>query len=328
MHDDPIDNGTVTENFDMTTAVDTISQDLFPAKSEPELGKKPDVELTPELSAESASPPAPSPADMPPRPAPKSWPKEMHDHWDKTSKEVQDYWETREKQMLDGLDQYKADAQYGKPLREVIKPFESILQQAGLDAPKAVSSLLMAHARLTQGTQEARRAAYEELGRSLGIVAPSTTPAVSVDPAVQELRSQIQQVQQHLTAKEQATLEEVRAKTVKEVEAFASDTKAHPYFEEVADDLVLLLKTGASLQDAYEKAVWANPVTRAKEIARVQTEHEAKLKENARLAALPKKKAAGANVNSRETQRTPTEPLGSMDDTMRSTLADIKARVH
>ena len=44
------------------------------------------------------------------------------------------------------------------------------------------------------------------------------------------------------------------------METFALDTKAHPYFDEVADDIIALLKTGASLQEAYDKAVWANPV--------------------------------------------------------------------
>jgi hypothetical protein len=73
--------------------------------------------------------------------------------------------------------------------------------------------------------------------------------------------------------------------------------------------------------------VWANPVTRAKELARVQTETETKFKENARLTALPKKQAAGVNVRSRDSQRAPTDTAeGTMEDTLRSTLKSIKDR--
>lgn len=68
---------------------------------------------------------------------------------------------------------------------------------------------------------------------------------------------------------------EERAAITKEVNAFAADP-AHPFFDEVSDDIVAFLKTGASLAEAYEKAVWANPVTRQKEIARRQKEKDSK----------------------------------------------------
>lgn len=64
-------------------------------------------------------------------------------------------------------------------------------------------------------------------------------------------------------------LVEEMARIEKEVEAFAADP-AHPFFDELSDDIAAILKTGASLAEAYEKAVWANPVTRAKEILRRQ----------------------------------------------------------
>jgi hypothetical protein len=111
----------------------------------------------------------------------------------------------------------------------------------------------------------------------------------------------------------------------KELDAFIADP-AHSLFDDCADDIARFVSQGLSLQDAYDKAVWANPVTREKQVqSRLQTEAE-KAKERARLDALPKKKAAGVNVRGRETQRTPTEPLGSMEETMRETLAKIKGR--
>ena len=54
-----------------------------------------------------------------------------------------------------------------------------------------------------------------------------------------------------------------------EINIFAADP-AHPYFDDVANDITALLRGGGAkdLADAYDKAVWANPVTRAKEQAR------------------------------------------------------------
>lgn len=54
-----------------------------------------------------------------------------------------------------------------------------------------------------------------------------------------------------------------------EITAFAADP-AHPYFDEVTGDIAVLISAGHSLADAYEKAVWANPTTRQKEIARLE----------------------------------------------------------
>jgi hypothetical protein len=254
----------------------------------------------------------------------------MHEHWGKLDPKMQDYTELREKQMLDGLEQYKTDAQMAKQFQSVIQPFQPILQAQGLNAPQAVQYLLNAHQRLTQGAPESRQAAYDELGRSLGLGSRPTAPAAEpspVDPALQALQQQMAQIQSGLTAQQQKEYQAAQARTSQEVEAFASDP-AHPHFNEIADDIVLLLKTGLSLQESYDKAMWANPLTREMNLQARLTSETEKQKENARLQALPKAKAARNNVRSIESRRTPTESLGSMEDTIKATLQDIKQRVH
>ena len=51
----------------------------------------------------------------------------------------------------------------------------------------------------------------------------------------------------------QTAYEAEKARIAKEVNDFADDP-AHPYFNEVADEIVRLVKTGMSLQDAYNQA--------------------------------------------------------------------------
>lgn len=312
-------------SFDMEKAVRQVGQSLFPSK---ESGKESDEESESHQSKTHEDRPSETPIEpaIALLPVPTTWPKDMHAHWEKTPKEVQTYWQTREKQMLDGLDQYKQAATYGKSLNDVIQPFHQIIAQQGLDAPRAVQALLQAHTRLTQGSMTDRQAAFQQLGKNLGLEmgAPSEPP-VPVDPQIKALQDQFQSMQQTLTAQEHASLQEAQTKVGQEIEAFAADP-AHPHFDEVTQDIVLLVKAGLPLKEAYEKAVWTNPVTRAKELAKQQTADLAKARENARLAALPKKHAASVNVKSRDAGRTPTEPLGTMQDTMKHTLAAIRAR--
>lgn len=287
-------------------------------------------------AAEADKPPLP-PTKTTPQPAtdtaqvasaPKAWPREMHEHWGKLDPTVQKYLETREKQMLDGLDQYKSYATFGKTLNDVVYPFRPMIQQMGIPEPQVVATLLQAQARLTTGSTESRVQAYRQLGQNLGLSPEQLSqPVPQVDPQVQYLQNELEGIKSSLVAREQAALEEARTRVNQEVETFATD-KAHPYFDEAADDIVALLQSGASLQDAYDKAIWANPITRQKELSRVQTETASKLRENARLDSLPKKKAASVNVRSRETATAPTEPLGTMDDTLADTLRGIKERVH
>jgi hypothetical protein len=83
------------------------------------------------------------------------------------------------------------------------------------------------------------------------------------------------------------------------------------------------------LEDAYEKAVWANPVTRQKEMSRVQTEQQAALKAKAIAEAEAKKKAASTTIRNRDSQRTPTGPRATMnglDSALRETMREIKSR--
>lgn len=317
-------------SFDMDKAADRIGEQLFPRAASEEVVD----EAAPEVVAETKVPTDPAQkvstetAIATDTTAPKSWPKDMHEHWGKTPKEVQAYWTQREKQMLDGLEQYKEAAGFAKTFKDVITPFAPLLQEQGLNPPQAVQALLHAQQRLTKGTPEQRMTAYTELGQRLGLsTATGSVSATPMDPTLEALQRQVQAMASNLTMREQAELQEAQTKITKEVDTFASDP-AHPYFADVADDIVLLLKTGASLQEAYDKAVWTNPVTREKELqARFQTE-TAKQRETARLNALPKAKAVKSNIRSLDSRRAPTETLGTMEDTIKNQLSEIRQRVH
>ena len=316
------------EGFDMDSAVDQIGDRIFPDE---------DTSAEPEESVEIDTPvaeedPSPAPVDIPEYAVPKTWPTEMHPHWGKMPKEAQKYWETREGQMMTGLEQYKETAKYGQSLRGILTPYRPILAAAGMDDNRAIATLLNAHYRLTQGTPEDRRAAYDDLGRNLGFLQAQAQQA-PVDPAYAALQQQIRQLTDKMTGREAAehqanvaAYEQRRQGVYSDVEKFAADTSAHPHFDAVADDIIAQIQAGHSLQDAYDRAVFSNPVTREKEFARRQTA-DAKAREvNGRQSALLAKKASSVNLTSHTGRRRPTEPVGAMHETLADTLAAIRGR--
>lgn len=280
---------------------------------------------------------APPPDDQPPEgeeappaaasaPPPGSWSKDTHEIWAKLPPEAQAQILKREEQMLDGLAQYKEHQAIGKALNDVISPYRPMIQAAGLDDAKAVAVLLQAHYRLTQGAPESRRAAYLQLGRDLGFVQHNAPQGGQAgQPVDHEARQALAAIQQQLAQLQAHEHAQLRQSVTKEFEAFAKDK---PFIDDIAAEMVAFIDAGDDLQSAYDKAVWANPTTRAKEQARLQKEAEAKLKEKTRLEVERAQKAKAGNVRNRDTGRTPTEPLGRMEDTMRETLREIQARTH
>lgn len=92
--------------------------------------------------------------------------------------------------------------------------------------------------------------------------------------------------------------------------------------------MVPYVKSGMPMKDAYDKAVWANPVTRQKELNRLQTEAAGKLKETAKAEGQAARKATSSNVRAVETRKAPTEPKGKMFDDLPAMLEAIKKRSH
>ncbi len=320
---EPSDSG-----FDVESVSSDLAADLFPTheQSEPE-GEGESPELSAEPEHQEASPEL-TPASAPP----KTWPKEMHDHWGKTPKEVQDYWNTREKQMLDGLEQYKGDAGFAKQIKETLNPYMATINALGVDAPTAIRSLLNADHQLRVGSPSQKVQYFQHLARQYGVdlggMGQQHENETQIDPRIQQLQDELHGLKQVIHTGNQQHLDSERQKIQNEVNSFASDPK-HPYFDEVSEEIVALLKTGATLEDAYEKAVWANPVTRQKEMSRVQTEQQAALKTKAIAEAEAKKKAASVNLRNRDSQRTPTGPRATMsglDSALRETMREIKSR--
>ena len=337
--------GMENEDFDVTSAVDSISADLFGGEEAspvevvgddlPELADDGATAEPTEGGEEPAETPAPSePADKetpPPEPQlapPKTWRPEAAAKWQALPPEVQREVLKREDDIFRGIESYKADAEVGKSVQRILSPYMPMLQAAGLSPLDQVDGLMKAHHLLATGTPEQKSLLFQRLAQDYGVSLENLSGEPSfVDPQVAALQSQLAGLQSRLMEREAREANAARQALQEELNTFASDP-AHQYFDEVAGDIAALLRAGAasSLADAYEKAVWTNPATRAKEQARLTAESEASKAAEAKRKIEEARKASSVNVTTRPKAVSAAAPVGSIDDTLNATLAAIRSR--
>lgn len=326
-------SGGSEEPFDYASLAATISEDLFggsteePPSPEDEPGEPKDSEDPPKPPAESL-PTDPAPADPPPVTAPKTWRPEAAAKFAALPPDVQTEILKREEDMFRGIEGYKADATLGQTLKTIVTPHLQLLQSQGLDPIQQLDGLMRAHVALSTAPQEQKLAFFNKLAQDYGVdMSALGAEAPYVDPQVLALQKQLGELQSRLSGREQQEAAAARERLEAELTAFAADP-AHPHFDDVANDIAALLRSGAApdLKTAYEKAVWMNPQTRAKEQARQATEAAAKAKEEAAARTAKARKATSANVQTRAKVGGGTAPRSSMDETLQATYAEIMSR--
>ena len=329
MEDNEVIESENTESeFDTEGAMETLSADLGFTESEveePAQGAGEPTSAESGAAEPSTSEPA-APSTIPSLAAPKTWRPEATAKWEATPPEVQAEILKREDDMFRGLETYKNDANIGKGVKSVLEPYLPVLKQHNIDPLVQISGLMRAHYALVTGSPEEKQAMFTKLASDYGIQT-DLGEAPYVDPQVASLRQELQTLKSTVQGREAQEAERSRNSLAAEINTFASDP-AHAYFDEVANDIAGLLRSGSAkdLAEAYEKAVWANPTTRAKEQARLTAEALANAQKAAQGKAQAAKKAVSANVKSSARPASGTAPAGSIDDTLNAALMDIKSR--
>ena len=237
----------------------------------------------------------------------------------------------READIERGITEYSCMAKVGQYFAQQVQPYADLYSRNGMQAEKLVQPLLNAYATITWGTPEQKvqmlTAIAAESGIDLSKVG-AANPHDAVDPRLTRLQGEINSLRQGVQQSLGAIQQTRHAEVSKSVEAFAADAAKHPYFWDVIDDMKRLVDSGVfkGLDDAYDKAVMYNPLTRAKEIDRLAAEKAGqKAKETAEKAKQVKKVTAH-NVRSSEQGGAAPGKLGSIDDTLNEALAKINAR--
>ncbi len=228
-----------------------------------------------------SSPPATEAAITPPQAVsepPKAWSKEHHNIWNTLPQEARDLISKREEQISNGFQQYG-------PVKQVFEKHTPYFQQRGINPAQYVENAIAWDQAFSNPAT--REAAFQQFAESYGFT-PSTSPQSSEQ--LQQpfdgnaLRPYIAPLQHKIGELESRWENNQRETTAKEISTWAKDK---PHFEKVRVRMGQMLQGGAAtgLDDAYQQAIWADPVIRGE---LTKAEMEKQIKEQTERAAKAK----------------------------------------
>lgn len=232
----------------------------------PPEGESSEASGTGDGSVEPPEPPASTFVKAPP-----GW----ENDWEKLDPDVQMRIKDREREIHQQIGATTEARRLNERYNEVIGPYLGEMQQMGVDPLQAVGDLLGMGKVLRTGGQGEKANLIAQLVRNnnvdiqeldnalAGMVSGSGGPDIQqqISQAVQQQLTPVRQYMQSQQAQQQAAAQQG---VFDEIDAFAADPK-HPYFEDVQDVMADLISSDGSLtlEDAYERAIWADPQIRA-----------------------------------------------------------------
>jgi hypothetical protein len=162
--------------------------------------------------------------------------------------------------------------------------------------------------------------AIREIAKAYGVNLSGETAqeANPGDARVAQLEAELGKIKTHLTAQQRQQYEAESTALAREIADFANDPKnPRPHFESVRKVMAGLMSSGAAetMQEAYDKAVYADPTIRQSILADQQKASEEKRKADEAERVRAAKKAAGVNVRSSPGQ---SNGQRTMEDDMRA----------
>jgi hypothetical protein len=259
----------------------------------------------PEKATQETAPPevkAPETA-TPPLEAPKHWSTDDRTEFTTLPRKVQERWLARETEYARGIDgkaqelaRIKRDYE---ALEGPLKPFERELGLRGVGKSQFLESLVNAHKYLSEQPQQALQWIAQQYG-----IDPKTAfeaPA-GVDQNLQPVLQKVQQLESVITTQQKQAAQRAQEEQLQKITAFAEAKDAggnasHPYFNDVAEDIVKLIHAGVrDLDVAYTKAIRMNDDVYAKVQAdKVAKEASSKAVEQQAKVEKAKKAAVGTN---------------------------------
>ena len=242
---------------------------------------------------------------------PDRWPAEWRERFEALPREGRDYaldlhrqFEQAHSERSQALAEREKALDGMEAVDAALAPWRETLAAQGLTDADAVTRLMEAQAALENDPG----AALAALGEAYGLAAAAEGPPARGDALMDTLeRYAAEQHELRLIAAMEAELEQ-RARAVD-----AAGAPRFPHFETVRPTLAALMRGGAAgtFEDAYERAVWADPHLRQKALEAHDAEAAAR-RESARKAEVAKARDAGrAALSGSEPARTAPPPARS-----------------
>ena len=273
--------------------------------------------------------------------APSSWKPAERALWDKVDPSLRAAIHRRESEMAAGAQQLMPDAQFGRSIRSVVDPYRMLIEAEGGTPERAVADLLKTAAIFRVGTNDQKAQTIAGIVRQFGIdmrvllpqgQQPAGQPPQQTfrDPRLDQFLAQQQRERAEATQREQASLESTVNQWMNEVDAQGQPTR--PYLQDVINEMAAIvpqvrqanpsLTNAQALEEAYTRAIWANPEIRAllqqQAAADLGTQRQAD--NQTRLRDV--RRAASVNVPRRASVPSAGKP-GRMEDTIAETAREL-----
>jgi hypothetical protein len=315
------------QSFEGETEADTLPE---PPEQQPEADEPDEANDDDEADDEPAEA-----AELEELQAPNHWPKDFAAKFEALDAPAQHMFMERYKDLEgDYTKKTQAIAKYKKrqdAFDEIMAPFKSQFERAGMDDVGAVRQLLAAHDYLRKDPANAINWLASQYGVDIGAI--GNDPALEdefADPQVKALQQQVAQLTGFIQNQQTQQQSYEQASTQSFIDQFAAETDAsgnpaHPHFETVRSVMGSLISSGnaTDLKSAYEAAVYANPELRQEELKRVAaSQSQAKVKTEAVQKA---KKAQRSKVRGSATPAAQALPANaSIRDTINASIRQLE----
>lgn len=243
--------------------------------------------------------------------APISWTAEKKAEWASVPPALQEYISLRDKESHEAITRAGQQIKAFEPIRNVIEQYGHTFQKNGLQPHDGIARMMAVNEMLETNP----RAAIAEIAKAYGVNLQGETAqdANPGDARVAELEAELGKIKTHLTAQQRQQYEAESTALAREIADFAKDK---PHFESVRKVMAGLMSSGAAetMQEAYDKAIYADPTIRQSLQVDAQKAAEDKRKADEAERVAKAKKAAAVNVKSSPGQSNQTK---TMDDDLR-----------
>lgn len=222
----------------------------------------------------------------------------------------------REQDMARAITSHDQDRNFGKTVKDVVTPYLPMIQAEGATPETAIQSLLNTAYRLRTSSPQEKGVLLANLARQYGADLSAFSgdqEQTQIDPTVQALQQKLQQLEGFISQQHTQQQTVAEQNLLRDINAFQADP-AHPHFEKVGQQMAGLIKAGlaATLQQAYDQAIYMHPEVRQQVISAQQTDAQRKQIEEAKQKAEQARKLASVNLISKPSLPTKTMN-GSLD---------------
>lgn len=334
-----------SDSFDMDSALDEISGELFPEtlkdgnEEEDDLeGVKVDGEEDSESDEtrvkektegeEKAGEEKVGGDNATSSTAPNTWKKEALAEWANIPEIAKQEILKREAEIHQGIEGYRVAAQVGDTFYTIAKDYTQNIESRGVKPLDMVSSFFHIDNVLANGNNDQKVEMLQKIANEYGIILDGTGNYSFQDDSVMELKREVQALKQQENERVARSNADMQAKISNEISEFASKSE-NEHFNTVANDMAELIRAnrGMTLKEAYDKAVWMNPTTRAIELSKEQKKAqevlEAKRKEEINKA----KKLSSVNLGKANSDVKKGKITGSWEDNLAKSYDEIVSRI-